>query len=110
MDFDLGSRLKSLREANGLSIYKLSSISGVSKSYITEIEKGVKKNLQLNTLESLCKALNTSLAEFFSREVGPPDITINQKRLLEISKNLSDDEVESLVILLNRIANHGNER
>lgn len=50
--------IKRERKEQGLSAYRLSAISGVSRKAILDIENGAVPNLL--TAEKLCKALNIS--------------------------------------------------
>ena len=40
MNFDIGARIKELREAQGLSTNRLSNMAGLSQSYVRKLEKG----------------------------------------------------------------------
>ncbi|WP_218253808.1 helix-turn-helix domain-containing protein [Candidatus Magnetobacterium casense] len=54
----LGTRLKSLREAKGLTKYRLAKLSGVSETYIYRIERGLIKNPRGDTSHSICPAIS----------------------------------------------------
>lgn len=56
----LGDRLRIFRERRGLTLQEVASRSGLSRSYISEIENG-KKQPSLKTLEALAGALNVAL-------------------------------------------------
>ena len=56
----LGERLRIFRERRGLTLQEVASRSGLSRSYISEIENG-KKQPSLKTLEALAGALNVAL-------------------------------------------------
>lgn len=60
---DLGARLTALREAKGLTKYRLAKISGVSQTYIYRIEKGEIENPRRDTLQKLASGLNIALAQ-----------------------------------------------
>ena len=53
---NVGSILRYLRQRDNMTLYELSSNCGVSKSYISEVERGI-YNLTLNKFESICKGL-----------------------------------------------------
>lgn len=59
----LGDKIQSLRKRKGLSITRLSIITGVSKSYISYIERNKQKNPSLVILLKLSKALEIDLQE-----------------------------------------------
>lgn len=52
-----------LRLKNGYSVYKLSKISGIPKTTIHEIEKGLNDNPRIKTVVALSKALNVNINE-----------------------------------------------
>lgn len=63
-EFDVGKRISDLRKLKGYSVNKLANLSGVSQSYLRDVELG-KKNPTVTILSYICRALNISLKEFF---------------------------------------------
>lgn len=61
----VGKRVKDLRNKIGISQEELAEIAGLDRTYITSVECG-KRNISIVNIEKLAKALNVSLAEFFS--------------------------------------------
>lgn len=61
----LGKRIKYLRERNNISVKELSEKSGISKSNLIRIEKGL-VNTGLITLAKISKVLNIKLSELFN--------------------------------------------
>ena len=57
----IGERIKEERTSRGLSLYKLSQLSNVSKTYLSEIESGKKANPSADVLLRIASALNVSL-------------------------------------------------
>lgn len=49
---DISERLKSLRKAKDMSVYKLSQLSGVSETHIRDLERG-DRNPSFDTLSRL---------------------------------------------------------
>ena len=67
-----GKRIKSFRLAQNISISKLAAEIGVSKSLISQVERGeVYPSIQ--TLEKMSAALNVPLGEFFQIKEDQPD-------------------------------------
>lgn len=62
---DVPTRITKLREEKGISKNNLAKISGVAQSFISAIEAG-QKQPTVDTLDRITKALDISLAEFFS--------------------------------------------
>ncbi len=62
---DIAVRLKFFREQKGYTVNKLANLAGVSQSYLRSIELG-DKNPTIETLSSLCWALDITLLDFFN--------------------------------------------
>lgn len=56
--------VKQIRQQEGMSIKKLSNVSGVSRTHIRDIEEG-KTNPTIDIMCKLAKSLNVELTELF---------------------------------------------
>jgi len=67
MDIKLkvGQRIKELRKKLGLSQEGLANEAEVDRTYVTDVENG-RRNVSLEILEKLVKALKVSFTEFFN--------------------------------------------
>lgn len=67
MDIKLkvGQRIKVLRKEIGLSQEALALKAEVDRTYVTDVENG-RRNVSVEILERLIKALDVSIADFFS--------------------------------------------
>jgi transcriptional regulator with XRE-family HTH domain len=61
MSDDFGKMLKKLREERGLSLSKLSEMTGISSSYINRLERSKKKSPAFPMLVALAEALNVDV-------------------------------------------------
>ena len=61
----VGKRVKELRNKVGISQEELADNAHLDRTYITSVERG-KRNISIVNIEKLTKALQVSLAEFFS--------------------------------------------
>lgn len=61
----IAERIKCLRKEKQLTAEKLAWSSDLSKSCVTYAEKA-QRDIKLSTIESICKGLNISIADFFS--------------------------------------------
>ncbi len=61
----LGKKLRELRTEAGLSQERLGEITGLDRTYISGIERGV-RNPSLRNIEKLAKALKVSVSELTS--------------------------------------------
>ena len=83
--FDLGSRLKSLREAHNLSQRELAKRAGVSNAIISMIEQN-RSSPSVGMLKKLLDGFPLSLADFFALEAPPkPQIYFTAKELVELA-------------------------
>lgn len=64
---EVGKRITMLREAKGYTVNKLATLSGISQSYLRDIELG-NKQPTVEYLEYICYGLAISLVDFFSIE------------------------------------------
>lgn len=69
---DTVARLEALASARGLSVTELARRSGVNHSTVSAA-KGRGCQLQVSTIEALCKGLGISIAEFFA---APGEVVI----------------------------------
>ena len=58
---DFGANLKSARTAQGLTLRQVSEHSGLSITYLSDLERGVLQNPTLNALRAIAKAVHTPL-------------------------------------------------
>lgn len=68
----LGYRVRSLRNAHGLSQEKLAELAGVHPTYISEVELG-KANASITVLEGVATGLRITLPELFQFQDGEED-------------------------------------
>jgi transcriptional regulator with XRE-family HTH domain len=95
-----GLKVKQLRQELGLSFSELSKLSGMSLSYINEIEKG-KKFPKQDKVSRLAKALGTTPKELTNGELGRHLAPVT--RLLQ-SNFLNELPLELFGIELNKVA------
>lgn len=97
----ISERIRILRENAGISVNALANKSGISQSYVRDIELGNKDNISVEKLNDICRVLDISLKEFF-------DDTVSYKPLdpltLKITK-LTKEQKDSLLAFLNTIKN-----
>lgn len=59
------NRIKIIRKEKGMTLYKLSDLSGISSGYLCHLENGTRNNPSLEVMQNIAKALNKSVAEVF---------------------------------------------
>ncbi|WP_019155876.1 XRE family transcriptional regulator [Robertmurraya massiliosenegalensis] len=65
----VGERIKELRKRKGYSISELAKHAGVSKSYLSYIERDVQKNPSLQFLSKIAKTLDTNIEYLLGQEI-----------------------------------------
>lgn len=65
-----GSRIKQLREEQGISLSELARLASVSKGYLSQVERLSETRPSASTLFALAKALGTSVAALLGEREG----------------------------------------
>lgn len=90
---DIGSKIKRLRQANGLTLEELANRSELTKGFLSQLERDL-TSPSVTTLEDILEALGTNLQEFFSEK--PAEQIAFKKEDFFI--NEQDDYVVSYII------------
>ncbi len=93
---DVGSRIKYFRNKRNLSVNKLANLSGVSQSYLRDIELG-NKQPTVEYLEYICFGLNITLKEFFDIEQKNSELEYAIEKLNNEQIRLLADFLSSLL-------------
>jgi transcriptional regulator with XRE-family HTH domain len=88
-----GNKIKVMRIEKGISLNKLSELTGISKSYLSLIERNIQKNPSIDILSKLAKALEMEVEDLVRREQednelfckGIPSVKSKIKLEIEIS-------------------------
>ena len=94
---DIGARIRYFREKKNITVNKLANISGVSQSYLRDVELN-NKQPTVEYLEYICFGLKISLRDFFDEK----NKKINPVLLSSIEK-LSDNEQIKLAEFVNSL-------
>jgi len=85
MDFDVGTRLRAVREAAGLSQRELARRAGVTNGTISLIEQN-RNSPSVASLRKVLEGIPMTLSEFFSQEIPAPErIVFGQEEMIEIA-------------------------
>ncbi len=91
---DVGARIRYFREKKGITVNKLANISGVSQSYLRDVELG-NKQPTVEYLEYICYGLGITLKEFFN--------TDEKSSLENALEKLNPNQKEKLTDFINSI-------
>lgn len=95
-NFSITKRIKEICDKKGISYYKLSQISGIPNTTLTNmLNRGTTPTFC--TLEKICRALNITMAQFFG---GDSDMTGKQKEFFDIYIMLSDTNQDLLMTIV----------
>lgn len=62
----LGESIKRIRNSKGIGLNEAAKKSGISGSYLSDIENGKKKNPSMSVLETLAGVLGVNVSDFFN--------------------------------------------
>jgi transcriptional regulator with XRE-family HTH domain len=62
---DFGNNLRKIRLGKGITQEKLAALAKLHRTYISDVERG-SRNVSLNNIEKLSKALKVDLREMFN--------------------------------------------
>lgn len=96
---DIAEKLKTVRKSKGISVYKLSQMSGVSETHIRDLERG-DRNPSFDTLSRLVTPLGLSLSELFNESEDMMFLNHDEKELIECFRLLSKDKADGLLAFL----------
>lgn len=94
----IGERLRKLRKAKGLSIYKISKDTEISQNHISAIERN-QRQPTIDTLSRLVVPLGISLAELFNEDTEASYLTKAERTLIENYRQLPEDKAQVLLNL-----------
>ena len=107
---NIGSKIKRLRQANGLTLEELANRSELTKGFLSQLERDL-TSPSVATLEDILEALGTNLQEFFSEKPAEQivfkkdDFFINEQDDYIISyiiPNAQKNEMEPILIELDK--------
>ncbi|MCR4430980.1 MAG: helix-turn-helix domain-containing protein [Tepidanaerobacteraceae bacterium] len=90
---DIGSRLKQLRKAKGLTALELAEKIDITREHLSAVENNM-KSISLITLQKICDVLGITLAEFFS--AGENTLSPEYMELINNAKVLTKKQLKIL--------------
>lgn len=84
-------RIEKLCEEKNLSRYRLAQKAGIAQSSLSTLLN--RKSIPtIQTLEKICSGFDITLAQFFAAENEIPDLTDEQRELLDTWNNMNEQE------------------
>lgn len=93
---DIGKKIKDIRTSKGLSMYRITQITGVSGHHIKGIEDGTRQPT-IETLQKLLVPLGITLAELFSNDSSSTYLSDKERTLVENYRMLNKEKGEALL-------------
>jgi transcriptional regulator with XRE-family HTH domain len=103
----LGARLRQYRKQKNLTQEALTLNSGITVSFLGDVERGIKKP-SVDSLEKLLRVLNVSFSDFFDYETEIRllrDCSALEKLVLALDGR-PNDEIEMIYTIVTRILEH----
>lgn len=88
---DVSKKVTELRQKKGYTVNKLANLSGLSQSFVRQIELGEKKPT-IESLAYICDALDITLHEFFY-ENNPINMSQELHALIKEAETLSPNQI-----------------
>lgn len=92
---DVGARIKFFREKRGITVNRLANLSGISQSYLRDVELD-KKDPTVGYLEYICFGLGITLKDFFDTDDEQTAIPDELDRLTPRQRELLTEFIRSL--------------
>lgn len=92
-------RIKGLLSDRNWSVYKLSKVSGISQSTLSNMFNR-NNDPSISTLEDICRAFGITLSQFFANEGEMVALNKEQVEMLEKWSTLTSEQKTALLKLL----------
>ncbi|MBT2657096.1 helix-turn-helix transcriptional regulator [Bacillus sp. ISL-18] len=91
----IGNNIYELRKKRGLTLSELASRSEISKSYLSNIERGLNQNPSINVLKKISLVLNVELKTLLKAEVSNED-TVFDKEWIDLVIELKERGIDKI--------------
>ncbi|KEF37754.1 putative transcriptional regulator [Schinkia azotoformans MEV2011] len=91
-----GKKIRDLRMKKGMSLTELAKLSGISKSYLSFIERGKQTNPSIEVIEKISKALSVDLQSLLTsnklqKQIEPPNL---DKEVIQLAIEMSNSNID----------------
>jgi transcriptional regulator with XRE-family HTH domain len=98
-EYDVGLRIRTLRKERNLSQEKLALLTGISPTYLGQLERNT-KNPTLKTIEKICFALDISLKEFFDDADKPNNSQDSISKQISVLVSKESETTKNAIITI----------
>lgn len=102
-----GKKIRELRVKRGLSLTELAKLSGISKSYLSFIERGEQANPSIEVIDKIAHALKIDIQTLLTDELSKKQVTPTHldKDVIQLAiemnrSNIDQEKLRKLIDLL----------
>ena len=95
-------RVDDLCRQHNMSKYRLPQITGISQSAFSKMARQ-QSTLSLETIQRICDAFGISLAQFFSKSEEFPDLTAQQRKLVQYWTLLDEKKRDYALLMIEKL-------
>ena len=99
---NITKRIDELCMIHHMSKYRLSQITGISQSAFSKMARQ-QTSLSIETIQRICDAFGISMAQFFSDSDEYPDLTPQQRQLLDYWKMMDRKKQEYILLMTQKL-------
>jgi XRE family transcriptional regulator, master regulator for biofilm formation len=89
----LGAKIYEIRKQRGYTLSNLAKKAGISKSYLSNIERNLNKNPSIQVIKNISYVLDVDLVTLLQNETNVED-PISNKELIELANELKESGIE----------------
>lgn len=93
---DIGGKIKTQRDARGMTMKQLAELVECTPSLISQLERG-KADPSISMLKKIARALSVNIVDFFMGSVNDDDVVTKAEDRIEIQLKRWDAEIQSMV-------------
>jgi transcriptional regulator with XRE-family HTH domain len=97
LEADIGSRIKSLRQSNHLTLKQLAEKVGCSDAYLSQIENG-RVSPSIASLKRIAEGLKSKITDFFVESQDDDPVVLRPDQRVTLSLERWNARIQSLVI------------
>lgn len=89
-----GKKIRDLRMKRGISLTELARLSGVSKSYLSFIERGKQTNPSIEVIEKIAKALKIDIQSLLTTQNKQSQTVDIDKDVIQLAIEMSNSNID----------------
>ena len=93
---EISERLRTIRLAKNISVYRIAKETGISHNHITDLEHG-RRNPSVETLKRLVVPLGITMSELFCDDETVAYLSEKERKLVENYRMLPDEKGDFLL-------------